>query len=167
MTRYSVAVRPSASVVAALTAMARPDTAGVHWSGPEQWIVKLRPLGHVPDAVIQPLVAALRTELDGAPVVACSAGPTTERLAGQWLGLPVTGLDELATAVFEATEVLVPVTHPQPFHAVLVLARGRVPTTLASLPFSSSWTSDTVAVVADRSGPGRPRLVDVAQIPLG
>ncbi|MGH3776914.1 MAG: hypothetical protein ACRDRR_14505 [Pseudonocardiaceae bacterium] len=46
---------------------------------------------------------------------------------GQWLGAPVEGLDDLAAVVFEVTEQLVPVTHPQPFQADVVPARGRYP----------------------------------------
>ena len=47
---------------------------------------------------------------------------------------PSPGLEDLAAVVFEATERLVPVTHPQPFQADVVLARGRVPRELASFP---------------------------------
>jgi hypothetical protein len=54
-------------------------------------------------------------ELDGAPAAACRLGPATRRLGGQWLGVPVAGLDDLSAVVFEATEELVPVTHPQPY----------------------------------------------------
>lgn len=38
---------------------------------------------------------------------------------------PVRGLDELGEAVYAAIVGLVPVTHPQPFAADVVLARGR------------------------------------------
>ena len=68
--------------------------------------------------------------------------------------------------MFEATEPIVPVTHPQPFRTDLVLARGRVPAELAGTPMHGYWQADVVALVADRSAPGHPRLVDLVSVPL-
>ena len=93
-------------------------------------------------------------------------GPATRRLGGRWLGAPVHGLDDLAAVVFEATEELVPVTHPQPFQADVVLARGRVPRELAGRPVSGSWTARSVSLVADRSSPRGVRFEDLASFPL-
>ena len=164
--RLSVALHLPADVVAVLGALRREPVSGVGWSVPEQWLVKLRPLGHVPGAVVEPLVAALADELDGVPPVRCVLGPVTRRLGGQWLGAPVSGLDDLAAVVFDATVRLVPVTHPQPFRADVVLARGRVPAALAGEPVEASWTAREVALVADRSSPRGPRLEDVATFRL-
>jgi 2'-5' RNA ligase len=61
----------------------------------------------------------------------------------------------------------VPVTHPQPFQADVVLARGRVPRDLAGRPVSGSWTARSVALVADRSSPRAPRYEDLGAFPLG
>jgi 2'-5' RNA ligase len=166
MTRLSVAVWPPAEVVATLAGLDRPRLAGVRWSTPEQWLVKLRPLGHVADRVVAPLAAALSAELAGAPAVACRLGPATRRLGGQWLGAPVEGLDDLAAVVFDATAELVPVTHPQPFRADVVLARGRVPRELAGRPVGASWTARSVSLVADRSSPAAARFEDLASFPL-
>ncbi|MCW2721222.1 hypothetical protein [Pseudonocardia sp.] len=166
MTRLSVAVRPPAGVVAYLRSLPRAEMAGVTWSAPEQWLVKLRPLGHVADRLVDPLVEALSDELGGAPAVDCVLGPATVLVGGQWLGAPAAGLDDLAAAVFDATVGQVPVTHPQPFRADVVLARGRVPKNLAGQPVSCHWTADAVALVADRSAPGRPHLVDLTEFPL-
>jgi len=166
MARLFVAVRPSSEVVGLLSALERPALPGVRWSVPEQWLVKLRPLGYVDDRVVPALGEVLAAELDGAPAVTCRLGPVTRRLGGQWLGAPVQGLDELAAVVFEATEELVPVTHPQPFQADLVLARGRVPRELAGRPVAGSWTARSVFLVADRSAPGAPRFEDLAVFPL-
>ncbi|WP_300018512.1 hypothetical protein [Pseudonocardia sp.] len=167
MVRFAVAVRPPAEVLSRLAAWERPDLAGVHWSVPEQWIVKVRPLGHVPDQVVSPLLDALDAELDGAPAARCVLGPRTVRLGGQWLGAPVSGLNALGAAVFDATRELVPVTHPQPFRADLVLARGKVPRELAGLPVDARWTAREVVLVADRSAPGRPRFDDLGGISFG
>lgn len=167
MPRLFVAIWPPAEVTAVLAALPRPDLAGVRWSVPEQWMVKVRPLGHV-DERLGPLLAdALQAELAGAPAIHCVLGPVTRRLGGQWLGVPVSGLDDVAATVFDATEDLVPVTHPQPFHADIVLARGRVPTDLAGTPISAEWTADAVSLVADRSSPHAIRFEALAWVPLG
>ena len=167
MTRLFVATWPPPEVVAVLSAFDRPTMPGVRWSTPEQWLIKLRPLGHVDGRVVPPLRAVLEAELDGAPPAGCALGPATRRLGGQWLGAPVAGLDELAAVVFEATGELVPVTHPQPFRADVVLARGRVPKELAGRPVAASWTARSVALVADRSSPAAVRYEDLAVFPLG
>jgi 2'-5' RNA ligase len=166
MARPFVAVRPPPEVAARLSALDRPALPGGRWAVPEQWLVKLRPLGHVDGRVVPALRDALGAELDGAPATACRLGPATRRLGGQWLGVPVDGLDDLAAVVFEATEELVPVTHPQPFQADLVLARGRVPRELAGRPVAGSWTARSVSLLADRSAPGRVRFEELASFPL-
>jgi hypothetical protein len=117
-------VWPPRRIVDVLATLDRPAVEGVRWSTPPQWMVKVRPLGAVNDRLIPELIAVLDAELDGAPPVHCVLGPVTRRLGGQWLGAPVHGFEDLAAVVFEATEGLVPVTHPQPFHADVVLARG-------------------------------------------
>jgi 2'-5' RNA ligase len=166
VTRLSVAIHPPPAVAAVLAGLPREPAAGVIWARPEQWLVKIRPLGHVPAHLVDPLVTALAADLDGFPPVHCVLGPVTRRLGGQWLGAPVTGLDDLADVVFAATAGIVPVTHPQPFSADVVLARGRVPARLAGVPVAGEWTAAEVALVADRSAPGRPRNDDVATFPL-
>ncbi|HEY0778640.1 MAG TPA: hypothetical protein VGD56_11800, partial [Gemmatirosa sp.] len=108
MTRLSVAVRPSPEIRERLAQLPRPPRAGFSWTVPERWIVKLRPLGHVPDLLVAPLVDALGAALAGAPAPTCTLGPATVRPAGSWLYAPVVGLDELADEVFAATEHLVP-----------------------------------------------------------
>ena len=166
MTRLSIAVRPSQAVVDRIAALPRPPHPGLHWSEPERWIVKLRPLGHVPEHLVGPLGDALAAALDGAPAPECVLGPVTVRGSGQWLYAPVDGLDELSDEVFAATEHLVPVTHPQPFRGFLVLATGRVPAEVGGEPVDGTWRPAEVALVADRSAPGRPRLVDLLILPL-
>jgi 2'-5' RNA ligase len=168
MTRLFVAVWPPPEVVALLSELERPEVPGLRWSLPEQWMVKLRPLGHVDDRLVAPLLEVLGVELEGAPAARCVLGPAARRrYSGQWLGAPVAGLDELAAVVFEVTEGLVPVTHPQPFLAEVALARGRVPKGLDGLPVSASWTARSLALVADRSSPRAARYEDLGVVPLG
>lgn len=161
--RLSVAIWPPPEIVAVLGGLHRAP--GVQWSVPEQWLVKVRPLGTVPERVVPDLVEALTEELDGAPAAHCRLGPRTRRI-GQWLGVPVSGLDDLAAAVFDATAPIVPVTHPQPFQADVVIARGRVPASQAGEPISGDWIADRIALVADRSAPGRPRFDDLGLVRL-
>lgn len=164
--RLSFAVRPPPEVLSIVVSLPRPQITNVGWSRPEQWIVKLRALGHVTSQLQQPLIEAVQAELDGAPAVRARLGPATQRLAGQWLGVPVAGLGRLAAGVFEATAPLVPVTHPHPFRADLVLARGRVPQHLAGVELAAEWTVTEVLLIADRSAPGSPRLDDLGAIRL-
>ncbi|MCX6466958.1 MAG: hypothetical protein NTW05_25725 [Pseudonocardiales bacterium] len=166
MVRFAVAVHLPADVLERVRAFPRPAAPGVQWARPEQWIVRVRPLGHVDPALAGPLLDALAAELDGAPPARCVLGPATVRLAGQWLAAPVTGLEDVGAAVFDATAELVPVTHPQPFRTDLVLARGRAPRELAGQPLAAEWTARELVLVADRSAPGRPRLEDVGAVPL-
>ena len=166
--RLYVAVWPPPAVVRVLSEFERPEAPGLRWSVPEQWMGKLRPLGHVDRRLVAPLLEVLAAELDGAPAVRCVLGPAARRrYSGQWLAVPVAGLDDLAAVVFEATERLVPITHPQPFQAELALARGRVPRQLDGLPVSATWTARSVALVADRSSPRGPRYEDLGAFPLG
>jgi hypothetical protein len=167
MTRLAVAVRPPPAIVARLWRLRRPPHPKVTWSRPEQWLVKLRPLGHVENRLVEPLIAALGAELADAEPATCTLGPATGRLGGQWLGVPVAGLDDLVAVVHDATVGIVPVTHPQPPRTDVVVARGRVPAALAGEPITGRWLADTVTLVADRSAPGRPRLVDLAEFRLG
>jgi hypothetical protein len=164
MARLSVATWPPPDVMATLSKLERPPVPGVHWSTPEQWMVKVRPLGYVDDRTVPLLVDALKAELDGAPAVECVLDPATRRIGGQWLGAPVAGLDDLAAVVFEATEGLVPVTHPQPFQAssspgaecLRSLSAGRVRIVDGTLPIPCCRP------IVSRGSPVRERRRDPA-----
>lgn len=162
-----MAIWPPPEIVAVLDRLPREPAPNVNWASPEQWMVKLRPLGHVEERLVDPLTEALADELAAADPAACVLGPVTRRLGGQWLGVPVAGLDDLTAVVFDATVALVPVTHPQPYQADVVVARGKVPATLAGDPVEGAWVADTVALVADRSAPGRPQFENLAEFRLG
>jgi 2'-5' RNA ligase len=159
-----VGVWPTPKVQKTLAGYPRPEMPGLRWSTPSQWLVAIRPLGHVPDRVVPALEEALRHELDGAPRLRASLGTP---LHGEWLRAPVTGLEELQEVVFEVTEPLVPRTHPHnPWTTNLVLARGRSPKELVA-PLSASWTVSSVSLArAVRSRPG-PGYEDLLALPLG
>jgi hypothetical protein len=155
---------PTAEVQEALAAYPRPDTPGLRWSMPTQWFVKIRPLGYVEEALVPELTDVLRAELDGAPATPVSLGPVSPK---GWLHAPVTGLDDLTAVVFEVTEPLVPVTHPQPWHAELVLARAaKIPRQLVA-PLEGSWTVEAVSLAKGTRGTEGPGYEDLEVFPLG
>lgn len=164
MVRLAFAVRPPAEVIAVVAGVPRPVVDDVAWTPAQRWIVKVRPLGHVSDDLHEPLIRAAEAELEGAAPVRVSLGSSV-RLLGQQLCAPVEGLDDVAAAVFDATEALVPVTHPQLFRADLVLATGRIPRDL-QVDLHAEWTVREIRLIADRSSPRGPRLDDVGTIVL-
>lgn len=166
MTRLSVATWPPPAISRKISRLRRTPHPRVTWASPEQWLVKLRPLGHVNDQLIPSLIAALQGELAAAPRTPCTLGPATRRVGGQWLGVPVEGLDDLAEIIFDATAGIVPVTHPQPFQADLIIARGHVPASFAGKSITGEWTVHTIALVADRSAPQMPRFENLAEFVL-
>lgn len=159
-----VGVWPPPKVQKVVSEYPRPKRDGLRWSTPSQWLVTIRPLGHVSDHVVPDLIDTLRDELDGAPKVKLSLGTP---LHGDWLRAPVTGLEELLDVVFEVTEPLVPRTHPHnTWDPTLVLARGRSPKDLV-VPLDASWTATSVSLakaIRSKDGPG---YEDVATFPLG
>ena len=126
----------------------------MRWSTPPQWLVVIRPLGHVADDVVPELTKVLEEELSGTPTRKVSL---EDPRRGQWLRPPVQGLDRLVDDVFAATEHLVPVTHPDNrWTANLVLARGRS-RTYGPTPLGAAWTVTSVVLaraVRTAEGPG-------------
>lgn len=160
-----VGVWPPPKVQRVLSTYPRPAGGGLRWSTPSQWLVNVRPLGHVADSLVPELLDTLRFELDGAP------GPTATLQTprhGEWLRAPVAGLDELRDVVFEVTTPIVPITHPgaKPWEVVLVLARGRSPRELVR-PLSASWTVGEVVLARATRTPDGPGYETVESFPLG
>ena len=159
-----VGVWPPPKVQKILTAYPRPKRNGLRWSTPSQWLIKIRPLGHVADAVVPELTETLRAELDGAPKLRASLGTP---LHGEWLRSPVNGLEELMEVVFEVTEPLVPRTHPHnEWTADLVLARGRSQKELV-VPVTASWTVTSLSLARAARSKDGPAYEDVATFSLG
>jgi 2'-5' RNA ligase len=145
---------PPPKVQSVLASYPRPGIEGMRWSTPSQWLVVIRPLGHVADGIVPELTMVLEEELSGAPTLKVSLGSPRR---GEWLPAPVQGLDDLVDDVFAATEHLVPVTHPQNrWTTNLVLARGRS-RTYEPEPLEASWTVNSVVLaraVRTAEGPG-------------
>jgi hypothetical protein len=155
---------PSASARAAIAAYPRPEIDGLRWATPSQWFLKMRPLGHVRDEVAAELIDVLDAELDGAPTATASIGPVVNR---GWLVAPVTGLEVLTSTIFEVSERLVPVTHPQPHHAEIVLARGPKISRDLIRPLAASWKVTSLVVARGTRGADGPGYEDVASFSLG
>jgi 2'-5' RNA ligase len=155
---------PSKSAHAAIASYPRPGVDELRWATPSQWFVKMRPLGHVRDEVASELIEVLDAELDGAPTATASLEPVANR---GWLVAPVSGLERLTETIFEVTERLVPVTHPQPLHAEIVLARGpRIPRDLIR-PLSAKWKVTSLVLARGTRGREGPGYEDVASFALG
>ena len=164
MAQLFVGVWPPPKVMKTLAEYPRPKVTDLRWSTPAQWLVKIRPLGHVPDGVAAQLIETLRFELDGAPKVKVHFGQVTRK---GWLHVPVEGLDDLGAVVFDVTEPLVPVTHPQPFLAELTLARGPKVPSEAVAQLSAGWTVDRVSLAKGTKTKDGPGYEDVEVFRLG
>jgi len=142
-----VGVWPTPKVLAALREYPRPEGA-TSWATEQQWMVNVRPLGHVSDAVASELIEALEFELDGMPKPKARLQTPKH---GSWLRSPVDGLDELRDVVFEATVPIVPVTHPKslPWEVALPLSRERASKDLVH-PLDVSWTVGEVVLAKGR-----------------
>jgi 2'-5' RNA ligase len=137
-----------------LASYPRPTSEGMRWSTPAQWLVILRPLGHLADGIVPELMNALEGELSDVP----TAYVSLERpRGGDWLQAPARGLERLVEDVFAATEDIVPVTHPHKrWAAHLVLARGRS-RTYEPQPLDVTWMVRSVVLaraIRTSEGPG-------------
>lgn len=137
-----------------LASYPRPTIDGMRWSTPAQWLVVIRPLGHLADGIVPELTDTLEDELSDVPTA--NVRLETPR-RGEWLQAPVRGLERLVEDVFAATEHVVPVTHPHKrWAAHLVLARGRS-RTYEPQPLDGAWTVKSVVLaraVRIAEGPG-------------
>lgn len=162
-----MAVWPDAGTLDVLSALPRPVLPGVRWTRPEQWHVTLRFLGDTDAGEAAARVGAVSS---GVPAVAAVMGPTCAFLGRNVLQVPVTGLDELAGAVVDATADLGRPPRPGPFHGHLTLARGRRPGDLRLLvgrAASSTWPVGEVSLVSSVPGRGGSRYDVVGRWALG
>ena len=116
--RLFVAASPSAQVCELLTALPRPEVAGVRYTTREQWHVTLRFLGEV----------SRREAADAFARVAFAAaeavvGPTVARLGKAVVIAPVHGLDAVAAAVSIAMDGVGDPPDYEVFTGHLTLAR--------------------------------------------
>jgi len=171
--RLFVAVWPPDAVVEAIAGLPRPgpaEVANVRWEPAERWHVTLRFLGVANEADVGPLATAL---LD-APLRPTGAvvGPGVEALGRHVLGLPVAGLDGLATDAAAATARVAAPDEGRPFRGHLTLARirdgraRRLARLMADARVDASFPVTGVSLMRSDSGPDGPHYEEVAMRPL-
>lgn len=167
--RLFIAAWPPQHVTDAIRALARPEHPAVRWARPDQWHVTLRFLGEVPEPELDALTAALRP-VGARPVVDVELGPVTQRLSRSVLVVPVTGLDDLGSAVIEATRAFGKPPEERPFAGHLTLARGRrgrpVPVQLAGQEIRAAWRVEEVSIVRSRPASTGARYETLVAVPL-
>jgi len=167
MPRLFVAVALPPDVLEIIEGLDRPPVEGLRWTDREQWHVTLRFLGAVDDA--DAVVAALRTVR--ALPRAAALGPAVARFAQRVLQIPVTGLDDVAAAVANATSVLGAPPEDRPFtgHLTLARVRGRRRVDLRPLTgaeVSASWAVEDVVLFESHLHPKGARYEVVERFPL-
>ena len=167
MPRLFFAVALPTDVLDVVEALDRPSMEGLRWTDREQWHVTLRFLGAVDDAAA--VVAALTTVRASPRHVAL--GPAVARFGQRVLQIPVSGLDDVAAAVVDATSALGAPPEDRPFtgHLTLARVRGRRrvdlrPLTGASV--SASWPVEDVVLFESHLHPKGARYEVVERFPL-
>jgi 2'-5' RNA ligase len=157
-------------VVAAVTALERPDLPAVRWTREEAWHVTLRFLGGVGPHDVPGVAAALGVLRALAPVVA-ELGPATRRLGRSVLVLPVAGLGDVAAGVDESLAIAGVAPEDRPFRGHLTLARARgrasLPRGLSGAPLAARWVVDEVTLVeSSLHGARGSRYTVLERVPL-
>jgi 2'-5' RNA ligase len=165
--RLFVAVWPPRDVIGALRRLPRLDHPQLRWTTEGQWHVTLRFLGDVDDPT--PIDAALGAGLAACAPAVAVAERRVRRFGAGALGVPVRGLDDLATAVAVATQPWGSERAAQPFRGHLTLARcrGRVPAAAMAtgLPVLR-WDVAEVALVRSHLGRAGARYETLRAIRL-
>ena len=159
--RLFVAVWPSAAVVDAVRGMPRPETDALRWTTEDQWHVTLRFLG---EAEVDGVALAL-AGVD-APATTAVMGPVTGRFGRRIVHVPVSGLDDVAAAVWSA---LGPEDRPFTGHLTLARARDRRGVDLrpyCGVPIAGEWRVDEITLVASHMSPKGARYEIVERFPL-
>jgi 2'-5' RNA ligase len=140
----------------------RPAEPGVRWVPPEQWHVTLRFLGEADEGAAIDALRSLRTE----PATA-TIGPRVSRLGRLVVCLPVSGLDQLATAVAEATaDVGEPPDRRFSGHLSLARLRHRAACGVTGTPFHATFAVDRVALVRSTLDPAGARHESLLEVGL-
>jgi 2'-5' RNA ligase len=106
-------------VADSLAALARPGEPGVRWVPRQNLHVTLRFLGQAVVDEVAPLLAGTVF-----PRSTASLGPVVSRMGHDLIVVPVSGLDQLAARVAEATSSIGK-SEPRGFHGHITLARLR------------------------------------------
>jgi 2'-5' RNA ligase len=172
-----VAVWPDDSTRERLSGLDLGRIEGLRLVKPEQWHITLRFLGEVDAGLVPALVGALRAAAGKLPgSIHCGAGPRTAWLGGdRVLQIPVSGLDEAAGIVRDATLPVVPDRgrgEPR-FIGHLTVARSKrrrlaAPerASLAGIHFASSFEIGSFDLVGSQLSRGGSRYMTLERVPL-
>ncbi|MGA9279083.1 RNA 2',3'-cyclic phosphodiesterase [Ilumatobacter sp.] len=163
MTRLFVAIWPPADVVDALSEIERPRDQGVRWLPTENLHITVRFLG---DADEDEVTDAL--DEHHYPTATAVLGPSFDLPTERSLIVPVTGVDDLAATVVEATRGLGTEAIRRRFlgHITVArLAKRARPARSAGRRFDESFEVDEIALVASTLTPDGARYETVATWP--
>lgn len=165
-----VALALPAEVTEALVGLRRLAHPRLRWTAPEQWHVTLRFLGDVADDEVGELRAALAGVGERVAPPTARLGPAVQRLHRGVLVVPVSGVDDLAAVVEDATSAFGRPPGDRPFAGHVTVARGRgrrsVPVSLAGEAVSASWEVASVELVRSELLPAGARYETVQRVAL-
>lgn len=163
--RLFVAVRPPPEVLDLLAALPRTEGGSARWTTREQWHITLRFLGNVDDPA--PVVAALHAAVPPRPPVHVTLGPRAGVLGHQVVYVPVSGLEDMAAVVVDATKTFGKPPPTRRFKGHLTLARTKGGTVdRSSLDVAASWTVGEVELIRSHLGRGPAWYETLARFPL-
>lgn len=146
MTRLFVAIWPPDDVLDALGEVERPRDQGVRWMARDNLHITLRFLGDADeDAVIDALDPC------HFPTTIARLGPSFDLPTERSLIIPVTGVDDIAATVVQATRGLGTEPERRRFRGHVTVARltkHARPTRSAGQRFDATFTVEEVALVA-------------------
>jgi 2'-5' RNA ligase len=171
-----VAVWPDDTTVQRLSALELSSASSLSAVRAGQWHITLRFLGDVADDLVPALIDGLGRAARGVtPPVRCTIGPATAWFSGaRVLQIPVTGLDQMAAAVREATVPTVPDSGEPPFvgHLTVGRVRGRhrpEPATqaaVAGMVITAEFAVPDLLLVGSELSPEGPRYSTLARLTL-
>jgi 2'-5' RNA ligase len=161
--RLFVAACPPPDVLDEIAALPRPVDGGVRYTRRDQWHVTLRFLG---DAEVADALGAFG-RVDAAAADA-TLGPAVRRLGRNVLVVPVTGLDDLARAVRDATASVGSPPDLRPFtgHVTIARLRGASACRAAGHRIRATFRIDEVLLVRSNLRPDGAVYETVATRPL-
>jgi 2'-5' RNA ligase len=171
-----VAVWPDDTTVQRLSALDLSAAPGLRTVRPEQWHITLRFLGDVADDLVPALVDGLgRAVRAVTSPVRCTIGPATAWFSGaRVLQIPVTGLDQMAAAVRQATAPIVPDDGEPSFVGHLTVARRRgrrrpgtaTQAAVAGMVITAEFAVTDLLLVSSELSPEGPHYSTLARLTL-
>jgi 2'-5' RNA ligase len=159
--RLFVAVWPSPETIDRLAAIERPDERGVSWVPDRNWHVTLRFLGDAVASEVADLLEPLTL-----PRATARLGHRVERLDGRQIVVPVSGLDELAACVRDATaDVGDPDRRDFRGHLTIARTKPHAHSVVLGTAFDASFEVGEIALVSSDLLPSGAVYTTLATFP--